>query len=194
MPSIGEVADDIKAQLEDVKTNTLGTHQNTNTIITQLSQLDTKVSQVNNTAQLGFTNLAQALAVLIQLQMQTNDLLASNNKQNTTIICWLDHIAHVACDIKHNTDAEVKLQKEMLATLSHLDDVVELAHAREALEIKNRQELAKRLEECCPKKEPEPQPCFKDCESPRLPDYNAVKTDWKPIRYATPKGGGEPPR
>jgi len=193
MPSLGEIADDIKAQLEDVKTNTLGTQQNTNTIITQLTQLDTKVGQVNNTAQLGFTNLAQGLAVLIQLQIQNNDLLASNNEQNKTIICWLDHVAHVACDIKHNTDAEVKLQKEILTRLSHLDNVVELVHAREAMEIKNQQELAKHLEECCPKKEPEPQPCFKDCESPKLSGYNPIKTDWKPIRYSTPTGG-QPPR
>lgn len=193
MPSIGEMANEAKALLEDIKSNTLGTSNNTNTIISQLTQLDIKVAQVNNTAQLGFTNLAQALAVLIQLQTQNNSLLADNNKQNTTIICWLDHIAHVACDIKHNTDTEVKLQKEILAELSHLDDVLELVHAREAMEVKNQYDLEKRLDECCPKEEPVPQPCFRDCESPKLPDYTPIKTDWNPIRYPTPTGG-QPPK
>jgi hypothetical protein len=193
MPSIGDVANDVKALLEDLKTNTLQTSNNTGTIINQLTQLDIKVGQVNNTAQSGFTNLAQGLAVLIQLQIQNNNLLADNNKQNTTIICWLDHIAHVVCDIKHNTDTEVKLQTEMAATLSHLDDVMELVHAREAMEIKNQYEMEKRLEECCPKEEPAPQPCFKDCESPKLLDYNPVRPDWQPIRY-TPTRDDHPPK
>ena len=189
MPSIGDIANDIEARLDDIKTNTLGTSNNTGTIIGQLTQLDFKVGQINHTAQLGFTNLAQGLAVLIRLGIQNNDLLASNDKQNQTIICWLDHIAHVLCDIKHNTDTEVKLQKEMSATLSHLDDILELVHAREALEVLNQQELEKRLEECCPKEEPAPQPCFENCESPRLPDYQPVKPDWQPIHYTTPPKG-----
>jgi len=186
MPSIGEVADEIKAQLEDIKTNTLGTHNNTNTIINQLTHL-------NSTTQSGFTNLAQGLAVLIQLQIQNNDLLASNNKQNATIICWLANMAHVLCDIKHNTDTEVKLQKQISATVLHLDDVLELVYPREGMDVKNRYDLEKRLDECCPKKEPEPQPCFKDCESPRLPDYNPIKQDWKPISYERP-ASNQPPK
>lgn len=191
MPSLGDIANDIETRLDDIKSYTVGTRDNTAAIINQLTQLDIKVGQVNNTAQLGFTNVAQALAVLIQLGIQNNDLLASNDKQNQTIICWLDHVAHVLCDIKHNTDTEIKLQKEMSTTLSHLDDVLELVHAREAMEVKNQYDLESRMEECCPKKDPDPQPCFRDCESPRLPDYNPVKTDWKPIRYPTP-GGGQP--
>jgi hypothetical protein len=194
MPSIGDVANDVKALLEDVKTGAIGTRDNTSTIINQLTQLDAKVGQVNNTAQLGFTNLAQGLAVLIQLEIQNNDLLASNDKQNQTIICWLDHIAHVLCDIKHNTDTEVKIQKEMSATLSHLDDVLELVYAREAMEVMNQHELEKRLEECCPKEVPAPQPCFENCESPRLPDYQPVKPDWQPIHYTTPPRGDQPPK
>jgi uncharacterized phage infection (PIP) family protein YhgE len=193
MPSLGDTANEVKALLEDVKNNTLGTSNNTATIIQQLNQLDIKVAQVNNTAQTGFTNLAQGLGILIQLQAQNNDLLASNNKQNVTIICWLDHIAHVLCDIKHNTDMEIKLQREISATLTHLDDILELVHAHEAMEVMNNNDLKKRLEECCPKEEPAPQPCFKDCESPRLPDYNPIRTDWKPIHYNRPTGN-EPPK
>ncbi len=189
MPSIGDIANDIEARLDDIKTNTLGTSNNTGTITGQLTQLDFKTGQINLTAQLGFTNLAQGLAVLIQLGIQNNDLLASNDKQNQTIICWLDHVAHVLCDIKHNTDSEVKLQKEMSATLSHLDDILELVHAREALEVLNQQELEKRLEECCPKEVPAPQPCFENCESPRLLDYHPVKPDWQPIHYTIPPKG-----
>lgn len=188
MPSIGDVANDVKALLEDLKANTQQTSDNTGTIINQLTQLDIKVGQVNNTAQLGFTNLAQGLVVLIQLGIQNNDLLASNDKQNQTIICWLDHIAHVLCDIKHNTDTEIKLQREMSTTLEHVDDILELVHAREAMEVMNQNEIEKRLDECCPKEEPVPQPCFENCASPTLPDYHSVKPDWKPIQYNRPTG------
>ena len=193
MPSLGDIANDIEARLDDIKSYTVGTRDNTATIINQLTQLDIHVGQVNSTAQLGFTNLAQGLGVLIQLGTQTNDLLASNDKQNQTIICWLDHIAHVLCDIKHNTDTEVKLQKEMSVTLSHMDDILELVHSREAMEVMNQQEIEKRLEECCAKEEPEPRPCFDNCASPVLPDYHPVRSDWKPIHYQ-PQSGGQPPK
>jgi hypothetical protein len=179
MPSIGDIANEAKALLEDINTNTLGTRNNTQHIITQLDQL-------NSTAQAGFTNLAQGLATLIQAQLQNNELLAGNNEQNETIICWLDRIAHVLCDIKHNTDTEVQLQIEMSATLSHIDDVLELVHSREALEVQNRYSLENRLAECCPEDEPEPQPCFTDCEGPRLPEPVPFDLDWKPIQFEQP--------
>jgi hypothetical protein len=174
MPSIGDVANDIETRLDDIKAYTLATRDNTNTIA--------------STTQSGFTNLAQGLAALIQLQLQNNDLLASNDQQNKTIICWLTNIADVLCDIKRNTDAEVKLQGAISTTLHRLNEVLELVHAREALDVEKREELQKRVEECCPKKDPEVQPCFQECESPRLPDYHPVKIDWKPISYPRPAG------
>lgn len=194
MPSLGDIANDIEGRLDDIKSYTLGTRDNTATIINQLSQLETKVDQVNSTAQLGFTNLAQGLAVLIQLGTQNNDLLESNDKQNQTIICWLDHIAHILCDIKHNTDIEVRLEKEMSTTLEHVDDILELVHAREAMEVMNQEEIEKRLEECCPKEEPAPRPCFENCASPALPDYHPVKSDWLPIHFTSTPRGDQPPK
>jgi len=173
MPSIGDIANDIESRLDDIKSYTLATRDNTNTLVTATES--------------GFTNLAQGLAVLVQLQAQTNDLLASNDQQNQTIICWLSNIAHVLCDIKHNTDAEVKLQKRMSATLTHIDDILELVHGREAIEIAERHELEKRIEKCCPEEEPAVKPCFEDCTAPRLPNYIPVKVDWKPIQFVRPK-------
>jgi hypothetical protein len=187
MPSIGDIANEAKALLDQINTNTLGTRNNTSNIIDQLTQLNTKVGQLNNTVESGFTNLAQGLSLLIQLQIQNNDLLAGNNRQNETIICWLYKIAHVLCNIKQNTDTELKLQKEISATLSHIDDILELVHAREAMDIKNHYDLESRMDKCCPIEEPKPQPCFEDCESHRLPGYKPINSDWKPIRYEQPK-------
>lgn len=172
MPSLGDIAHDVETRLDDIKSNTLGILNNTTTII--------------NTEQLGFSNLAQGLSVLVQLQQQANDLLASNDKQNQTIICWLANIAHVLCDIKRDSDEEVRLQKELVKSIEHVDDILTLVHSREAMEVHNQHELEERIEHCCPKKEPEPKPCFSECAAPALPDYHPIKSDWTPIRFPRP--------
>lgn len=185
MPSLGDVVNEVKSILDNINTNTLGTRNNTGTIINQLTQLDADVQHINTTDQQGFTNLAQGMAVLIQLQAQNNNLLAANDKQNETIICWLYNIANVLCDIKRNTDTEVQLQKNISAALAHANKILELVHAREAIEVERQDAIEQRMDKCCPKPEPPVQPCFKECEPPRLPDYNPIKIDWKPVHYQT---------
>jgi hypothetical protein len=190
MPSLGDVANEIKAILEDVKTNTstIKSHTlsikndtasiktNTDTIIVGLGQIDTHIKA-------GFTNLSQGMQILILLGLQHNQLLVENNKQNETIICWLTNIANTLCDIKHNTDKEVKLQTDISATLHHIDDINELVNAPQAMAVANNYELKKATEACCPPK-PEPlKPCFEACESPRPIDIKPVKPEWNPIKY-----------
>ncbi|MEA2345347.1 MAG: hypothetical protein QOF63_3516 [Thermoanaerobaculia bacterium] len=185
MPSLGDIANDIETRLDDIKNNTQG-------IVNQLNQLNGEVNQLNNTDQLGFANLAQGLSVLVQLQQQANDLLASNDKQNQTIICWLANIAHVLCDIKRDTDQEILLQKKLVKTSEHVDDMLTLVHSREAVEVDNQHELEDRIGKCCPEKETEPKPCFSECAAPGLPDYHPVKVDWTPIRF--PRPAANPPQ
>jgi hypothetical protein len=178
MPSLGDVVNEVKAILDQVNTNTLGTRNNTSTIINQLTQIDGDIHA-------GFTNLAQGISVMIQLQAQNNDFLAANDKQNETIICWLHNIANLLCEIKRDSDAEVHMQKTISTTLTRLDKVLELVHARETVEVERQDGLERRMEECCPIKEPEPQPCFSVCESPQLPSYRPIQSDWKPIKFKT---------
>lgn len=190
MPSLGDVANEIKAILEDVKSNTstIKSHTNlikndtasiktnTETIITELSQIDTHLKN-------GFTNLAQGIQVLILLGLQENQLLDENNKQNETIICWLTNIANTLCDIKHDTDKEVALQTDLSATLHHIDDINELVNAPQALDIENRYKLKKSMEECCPPKQEPLKPCFQPCVSPKPLKVEPVNPDWNPIKY-----------
>ena len=159
MASLENTANEVKALLEDIKsidntikgnTNTIkndttAIKNNTTTIINQINQVDTDLKT-------GFTNLAQGVQVLINLGLQSNQLQAENNKQNETMICWLTNIANTLCDVKHNTDKEVVLQKDISKTLHHLDDVGELVNSREALEVENRYELESKIEKCCPAK------------------------------------------
>src|SRR4051794_40054129 len=136
MPSLEDVANEIKSILEDERTNTTEIKGHTNaikndtaaiktnsdTIVVQLNQLDSDLKA-------GFSNLAQGLQVLIALGLQSNQLSADNNKQNETIICWLTNIANTLCEVKRNTDREVVLQKKLSSTLTHLDDIAELVHS-----------------------------------------------------------------
>jgi soluble cytochrome b562 len=195
MPSIETIANEVKAIVIDIRTDTgviktntttikadaTAIKNNTNTIITQLNQ-------INATAQSGFSNLAQGINLLIQLQAQNNDLLAANNEQNKTIICELSNIADVLCDIKRNTDKEVKLQTGISRTLTHIDDIFELANGNEAIEVANRYALEAKIAKCCPDKEEPPQPCFEECKPPKTPDYKPIKTDWKPIDFPREQG------
>jgi hypothetical protein len=123
------------------------------------------------------------MAVLIALQLQNNNLAAENNKQNATVICWLDNIANVLCDIKRNTDQEVLLQTRMATTLDHVDAVLEQAYPAGALAVRKLDELEQRIERCCPDKVPEPEPCFRRCEAPQLIPYEPIRTDWKPVDF-----------
>lgn len=201
MPSLGDVANEVKALLEDVKSNTSTIKGHTNsikndtasikndasaikantaTIINELTQLD---SDMKN----GFVNLAQGLQVLMTLGIQANQLLAENNEQNRTVICWLTNIANTLCDIKRNTDKEVALQTNLSSTLHHIDDIGQLVHSREAMDVANHYELEERMNKCCPLEQEPIRPCFDQCVAPKPIKFAPVKTDWTPVKYSSPK-------
>lgn len=185
--SIGDIANEAKAILEDIRTNTLGTRNNTTQLITEMHDLEGRVSQLDETAQAGFTNVAQGVGVLIALGAQANTLAELNDQQNATMICWLDTIAHVLCDIKHDLDTELSVQRAMRERLDHMDAVLALVHARESVEVAARDHLQAEIEACCPPEQPQPQPCFEGCAAPEVPPYRPVPTDWKPIRFTQPQ-------
>jgi hypothetical protein len=167
--SIGDIANEAKAILEDIRTNTLGTRN--------------EVSQLDGTAQAGFVNLSQGMAVLIQLGQQANQLAEINDQQNATMICWLGKIAHVLCDIKHDLDSSLAVQRAAQGRLDHMDAILSLVHARESVEIAARDRLQAEIETCCPPVPPEPAPCFEDCAAPELPPFRPVRADWKPVEF-----------
>ena len=186
MPSIGEIANEAKELLQDIKTNTLGTRNNTKQIITQLTDLQNEVVHLDATAQAGFANLAGGLDVLIQLGQQANVLASENVAQNATMICWLGKIAGVLCDIKHVLDASLIEQQHIRTSVGHIDSVLALVHSRETVEIDERDRLQAQIDACCGPETPEPEPCFSDCESPKIPPFRPLPVEWKPIEARQP--------
>ena len=77
----------------------------------------------------------------------------------------------------------IKLDEEIDLTLMHINKIIELVHAPEALEALKFKELEDKIEKCCPPPVITPVPCFKSCDSPEVPPYKPVDTKWTPIRY-----------
>jgi hypothetical protein len=176
MPSLETIANEVKAIVHDIHDDTTPIKNNTNAIKNDIGVMKTDIEA-------GFTNLAQGLHVLINIGIVELQLINENNKQNETIICWLTNIANTLCDIKHNTDKEVKLQKDLSKTLHHMDDIGELVNSREAMEVANRAELEARIDKCCPEEEEPPRPCFEKCPSPKPTRVEPPKVDWKPVQF-----------
>lgn len=187
MASIGEIANEAKALLEDIEANTLETRRNTETLVDHVDTLNDKVDTLTATTLAGFTNLAQGLAVLIQLQAQNNALLAENNRQNDAALCWLETLSGLLCNIQRNTAASVDIQEHIGAVVSHLDDLLEQVHPGPALDVQNRYKLEKQIAECCPEPSVDPKPCYEPCRKPRTQDYQPPHIDWRPLDV---KGSG----
>lgn len=179
MASIGDIANEAKAILEDIRSNTLATRNDTATLV---SETDTGFDDMRA----GFANLAGGLHVLIQLGTQANELSQTNLEQNQTIICWLDNIAHVLCDMKRDLDASLVEQKAIRERLDHVDSILELVHSREAADVDARDRLQAQIDECCGPDPVKPKPCFEECEAPEVRPHKPVKAGWKPL--------AEPPR
>lgn len=138
------------------------------------------------TSQSGFANVAAGIAVQIALQQQTNQLLAVNNSQNNAIICWQKTIASELCRLIYLTEDQNELIGCIKERIEHLDKIFEMVYSKEALEIAKLTQLELQINKCCPPKQVEPEPCFKDCESPRPPDFKPIEVSWKPITFKTP--------
>lgn len=179
MPSLADVANDIKALLTDIKASNAAIAVSTN-------QTANNVMTLNATSQAGFMNIAAGIAVEISLQQQANALLYENAQQNSVIICWLQNIAKVLCDIKHNTDISVQMETEINILLHHLNNIIELACASETLQVKKDEELAARINKCCPPEHPKPLPCYEACAAPQGYPYKPISVSWVPVTYNQP--------
>ena len=158
MPSIADVANDVKGLLQDIKDNTNQTNTEINTLNTEVNTLKGEVTTLIGVDQAGFENLSSGLAVVIDRLQEADHLLDENRLQNDTIICWLTNIANVACEQLRVLRAQAALQQSMDAHLGRLEAVARLVHAREFVEVLELEATNARIDACCPPETPEPQP------------------------------------
>lgn len=181
MTSLADVANDIKGLLEDVKTNTSTTATRVQQTNTKLDTLNNKVDQLIAVDQNGFTNLSQGLAVLIDEGLETIHLLDVNRQQNDTIICWLSKIAEVECQQLHRLDTLVDIERAEAADAKKVRRILELVHAREALEVEHAEEMEAHMERCCPTPPKPVEPCFDPCKSDDYKPYKPKNRSFTPL-------------
>jgi hypothetical protein len=181
MPSLEDVANDLKGLLQDVKNNTAQTNTELNTTNTELNNVLGAINTLINIDQAGFVNLSTGVAVLIDRASETVSLLDENRQQNDTIICWLNHIADVACKQLHVLEASAQLQRSMDHHLQRLESIAQLVHAREYVEILNDEANQARIERCCPPEVTEPKPCFEPCPNPKYKPYKRTDVHFDPL-------------
>ena len=181
MPSLDDVANDLKGLLQDVKNNTAQTNTELNTTNTELNNVVGAINTLINVDQAGFANLSTGLAVLIDRANETVSLLDQNRQQNDTIICWLNHIGDVACKQLHVLEASALFQRSMDHHLHRLESIAQLVHAREYVEILKDEATQARIECCCPPEVTEPSPCFEPCPNPEYEPYKRADIHFDPL-------------
>ena len=188
MPSIQDVADQINARLDQVATNTAETAQNTaenvnvsKDIRNELIQSNARLSQIDNTLNLGFANISQGIFSLVQLQLVELALLDHHRKQNDVIICELVNNNNLLCNIKRKLGHLLQHSEKSLASTERIEGIVERVFCNESSDYDRKLEMMKKLEECCPPERPRKEKCPPDCKAP---DYKKLKPeglDWKPL-------------
>lgn len=181
MPSLADVANDLKGLLQSVKTNTASTASRLQDTNNKLDALNGRVDTLTAVDQAGFANLSSGLAVVIARQEEAINLLDINRRQNDTIICWLETIADLLCRQLHRLNTQVELQKLMAEQLVRLTAVTELVHPREFIEVSHRNDLTARIDACCPPEPERPEECYAGCKAPEHRPFDRPPTGWHPL-------------
>jgi hypothetical protein len=171
MASLTDIALDIQNTLSAIQTNTANTESAVLQVKADTGALNMQMGTLISVNQNGFFNLSQGIGEVIKQQFATNQQLKHQSAQNEVIICWLRTIANLLCDIKRQLEASHEVQKKIAECLCLLEEIMELVHGTEAVQVHAHQDLEDRIKKCCPPPRPEPKPCFDPCaEPPRPPD------------------------
>jgi hypothetical protein len=188
MPSIQDVADQINARLDQITTHTSNTAQNTadtvavaQDIRNQLTQANTRLSQIDATLANGFANLSQGLFAIRQVELATLHVLDHMRRQNDTIICELVNANTLLCNIVHKFGKQLQLSEATLTSVKRIEGISERAHCCEAGDYDRQLELVHKLQECCPPKPTPEEPCPETCKPAIFREPPSTKTDWTPL-------------
>jgi hypothetical protein len=173
MPSAQEVYDQLIYANNRLGGDPTGTNP-ADSVNGHLGTLEGLVNQVNDT-------LVDGFGELVAIGNYTNEALYDITEQNETIICNLEKITKQTCQLVNEAHAQTQLQTSIERSTTRLVDMFSTVHADAALDLERREELNRKIEECCPPK-PRPPVCvYEPCEKPeRIEEPPKVKrTDEK---------------
>jgi predicted KAP-like P-loop ATPase len=180
MPTIEDVANQINATLGQINQNTANTAATATDIKSDTAAIRTELSDVDTHLQGGFNLLAQGLFSILEAQKLGNSIALHQVAQNNSVLCWLDNIADLLCDIKRRATRQVELQEKMSTSLERLEGIFELVHPREVVERDRVLRVKEEIAACCPP-EPRPEePCPEPCPTPEPDFYKPRGQDWHP--------------
>jgi hypothetical protein len=159
MPSAQDVLDAINNN-----TNVIG--QKLDTIGQKLDTINASVNAVDADVKLVQQVLLWGFEQLITLGQYTNQALFQNDKQNDTMICILQQVSVNTCGIWNEVHTQTDLQKGIDAAAQKLAKLYASTHGDAAGTLAREEELRRRIEECCPSKEPKPVCVEKPCPEP----------------------------
>jgi hypothetical protein len=172
MPTLQDVANQIKDDLDQIKSSTALT----------ASRLDALTQHLDA----GDANLGQGLFAILEVDRQVAVLLQDNVTQNQTIICWLRTQADVQCRILQRLDALIAIDTATRDAVVEMEQILERAYPAETLDIERINALEAKIAECCPPRQEPPQPCFEPCREGELETYTPKGQDWQPMQVKRP--------
>jgi len=190
MPSVSEVFEELQGIHNAVAPLHTDNVNLTNTVKTGLDTINISIQKgvqsIDTTLNTGFVNLSNGIFAMTQLQQYTNSLLLYNNEQNNVIMCTLRQISQNICALLNEAHTQTEYQESMKETLHKLNRLYEFAHPDAQLNIRNIDEIEKKISKCCPEKKPEPicrlEPCLLDATIPVAP-----KISYFPLTNNEPK-------
>lgn len=192
MPSLQDIANQVNNTLTQINTNT-GNCATTEALIKgDTADLNSKLATLISQEQVDFANLSAGLAKVIDEQKETNLLLDYQRQQNDTVICWLTTIANLLCRADRDLEKLIGIESDTRNQVKYIREIEELVHGEEAMEVLRREELAKKIGECCPKKTPDPEPCFQGCGEPPFVPYKPQVPGYTPLPQPTIPGTNNP--
>lgn len=173
MPTIQDIANDIKVSLDQLNASAQSIKNDTGAIRTEVTELDDHL-------QAGVAVLGQGLFAILEAQKQANSIALHQVEQNDAIICWLDNIAELLCGMTRKLTRQIELQERLATSVDRLEGIAERVHAGAAVEYDANAELQRRIEACCPPPVQPPEPCPEACRTPK-PDFHEPRgQDWEP--------------
>ena len=187
MPSLGDVANQVLTTLSDIDNKTSGLQTTANDIKADSDDIKTKLDGIRTSLDAGIVAVAGGLFAILESEKLADVLLKDLVGENQTIICLLKTSNDLLCRILHELQKDTAIQTTMRGTLVELEQILELVHARETLEVDRLGLVKAELEKCCPPPLVEPEKCFDPCSEPKIATYEPKGQDWSP-----PHGQGAP--
>jgi hypothetical protein len=179
LPSIQDVADQINAKLDSIKSNTAAANPKLDSIKANTATTNVKLDTLDTDLNAGVTLLAGGLQAIWEQQKLTNSILEFQSQQNEAIICLLRNADELLCGITRKLSREVELSEAILVSTKRIEGIDERAQPGFAADYDRNLALQREIEACCPP-EPAPiEPCPEGCESPREDLYKPKGQDWK---------------